>query len=228
MLLPGLAPGGSTELGDIRVACAEAVTAMLSSSPEVVVCAGAGEQRRRYDESAGGSAHGFGVDTRVGGGSSELPLALTVGAWLLDRAGWTGPRRYVELPPETTPEECAAIGDSTASADLRVGVLTMGDGSAKRSNSAPGYLDEGAGPFDAEVTRALSAPDFGWLVNGISPELCTELWVAGRQAWQFLAGAARQAPRDGEVAARLHYQGAPYGVGYVVVSWQVTGSTRRS
>ena len=35
----------------------------------------------------------------------------------------------------------------------------MGDGSACRTLKAPGYLDERAAAFDAEVARALGAAD---------------------------------------------------------------------
>ena len=40
-----------------------------------------------------------------------------------------------------------------------VALLVMGDGSARRSVKGPGFLDERAGPFDAEVSRALAAGD---------------------------------------------------------------------
>jgi hypothetical protein len=111
------------------------------------------------------------------------------------------------------------MGEKVAAADLRVGVLAMGDGSAKRSARAPGYLDERAGPFDAEVARALGEPDPSWLAHHLAPVACAELWVAGRPAWQFLAGAATQTPRATGIAARLHYDAAPYGVGYFVAGW---------
>ncbi|MGH3355874.1 MAG: class III extradiol dioxygenase subunit B-like domain-containing protein, partial [Nocardioidaceae bacterium] len=209
----------AAELDALRAACADAVGCLLASDPEVVVCVGDGPEMRRYDESAGGTMHAFGVDTRTAGRSADLPLALTVGEWLLDRAGWDGPRRYIALSLETTSEECVRIGATTAAADLRVGVLALGDGSAKRSEQAPGYLDERAEPFDAEVAAALGRADLRWLSEQPPPLACAELWVAGRQAWQFLAGAATQTPQGDTLAARMHYDAAPYGVGYLVASW---------
>ena len=50
---------------------------------------------------------------------------------------------------------------------------------------------------------------------GLDPELSGELWVAGRAAWQILAGAADGA----ELTGRLTYDDAPYGVGYFVATW---------
>jgi hypothetical protein len=160
------------------------------------------------------------VDVRAGGAHSDaLPLSCTVGAWLLDRAGWAGPRRYFVVPQETTGPDCVEMGKKVVGADLRLAVLAMGDGSARRSDRAPGYLDDRAEPFDRDVARALAGPDLRRLADGLPPIACAELWVQGRPAWQFLAGAATQTPQGTALAARLHYDAAPYGVGYFVVSW---------
>ena len=221
MMLPEVAQRSTHQLDRLRTACTAAVTAMLESAPDVVICVGDGPHLSRYEESAGGTLREYGVDVRAGGGTVALPLALTIGAWLLDRVAWRGPRRYFAIPQETTPEECVEMGQRIAAADLRVGVLAMGDGSAKRSTTAPGYLDDRAGPFDADVARALAAPDLTWLAEGIPPLACAELWVAGRTAWQFLAGAAQSAQTvpDAHVEARMHYDAAPHGVGYLVADW---------
>ena len=219
LLVPEVAQRSAHELDRLRTACTAAVTAMLESAPDAVMCVGEGRQLGTYDESAGGTLREYGVDLHAGGETAELPLALTIGAWLLDHVAWRGPRRYFAIPQETTPEECVAMGEKIAGADLRVGVLAMGDGSAKRSTTAPGYLDERAEPFDAKVARALAAPDLTWLAQGLPPLACAELWVGGRPAWQFLAGAAAQAPSNAHVGARMHYDAAPYGVGYFVAEW---------
>lgn len=222
LLVPQVAQRAAAELADLRTACMTAVRAVLDTQPDVVVCVGGGAALRAYDEQAGGTLRDIGVGVRAGGqDSDDLPLSLTLGAWLLDESGWAGPRRYFALPQETTAEECVETGGKLAAAELSVGVLAMGDGSAKRGTSAPGYLDERAGPFDAEVARALGKPDPEWLADGVPPLACAELWVAGRPAWQFLAGAATQTPQGSTLAARMHYDAAPYGVGYFVASWTV-------
>jgi len=225
LLAPPVARQAAAELDDLRTACTAAVAAMMESAPDVVICVGDGPALRTYDEHDGGTLRGFGVDLHTGGERSEdLPLPLTMGAWLLDRAAWSGPRRYFALPQETTPQECVEMGQKVAAADLRVGVLAMGDGSARRSTQAPGYLDDRAEPFDAAVARALAGADLDWLSDALAPVACAELWVAGRPAWQFLAGAATQTPHDSTIAARMHYDAAPYGVGYLVAGWVADGS----
>jgi len=227
MLLPEVAQRSDHELERLRTACVSAVAAMLETGPDVVVCVGAGPVLRRYDEAAGGTLREFGVDVRAGGDTADLPLSLTVGAWLLDRVAWRAPRRYFAIPQEAMPAECVGMGEKIAAADLRVGVLALGDGSAKRSTTAPGYLDERAEPFDTAVAKALGGPDPAFLAEGLPPLACAELWVAGRPAWQFLAGAASQTPPDAPVRARLHYDAAPYGVGYLVADWTTGGGPER-
>lgn len=222
LLLPAVSQRSTSELEELRDACAAAVAALVSASPDVVVCVGEGPAHGRFDESDGGTMRAFGVDAGAGGTARRgLPAALTVGAWLLDTAGWSGPRRYLALPQESTAQECVQAGRSVAAAGLRVAVLAMGDGSARRSATAPGYLDERAGPFDAEVARALAEPDPDWLAGGLPPLACAELWVAGRPAWQFLAGAATETAEVGALSARLRYSAAPFGVGYHVAEWSV-------
>lgn len=218
LLVPEVARSTTAPIDELRAACTTAVGELLAAAPDVVVCVGDGPDLRRYDESDGGTLRGYGVDVRAGGnGSDDLPSALTLGAWLLDRAGWSGPRRYIAMPRETTAEQCRDLGETTVSADLAVGVLAMGDGSAKRGEHAPGYLDDRAEPFDAAVAKALAGPDPTWLADHVAPVACAELWVAGRQAWQFLAGAA--STPGGRLAAHLHYDAAPFGVGYFVATW---------
>jgi aromatic ring-opening dioxygenase LigB subunit len=95
-----------------------------------------------------------------------------------------------------------------------VALLVMGDASACRTVKAPGYLDERAAPFDAEVARALGAADVA-AVQALDAELAYELKASGRAPWQVLAGAAEGANLGGA----LLYEDAPYGVGYVVATW---------
>jgi aromatic ring-opening dioxygenase LigB subunit len=119
------------------------------------------------------------------------------------------------VPADTPAERLLGLGEGLASLADRVGLLVLGDGSACRTVKAPGYLDERAEPFDAELARALGAADTEALA-GLDAELCRQLLVEGRAPWQVLAGAARGAGLGGT----LRYADAPYGVGYFVASWR--------
>ncbi len=103
-------------------------------------------------------------------------------------------------------------------------MLVLGDGSAKRSLTAPGYLDDRAARFDASVGAALAAADVDSLLD-IDVTLADELWVAGRPAWQVLAGAGRAVRRHTDrLSGSLNYDEAPFGVGYLWPSGRRTAA----
>jgi hypothetical protein len=108
------------------------------------------------------------------------------------------------------PNLIAVVGGGPA--DLET-VLAMGDASARRARGT-GDPDPQAQAYDGEVAGAFAAADDRWL-GRLDPELDDELMVAGRAAWQVLAGAA-----DGtRLQGRLLCQANPYGVSYLVASW---------
>ncbi|MFF7764658.1 class III extradiol dioxygenase subunit B-like domain-containing protein [Streptomyces griseorubiginosus] len=144
-----------------------------------------------------------------------LPTSLAVAAWLLERTGWSdAPIEGLGVGEPLEPERCIQTGRAIAGRAERVALLVMGDASACRTLKAPGYLDERAAPFDAEVARALGAADVAAL-RALDAELAYELKASGRAPWQILAGAAEGAGLGGS----LLYEDAPYGVGYVVAAW---------
>ncbi|GAC1327438.1 MAG: class III extradiol dioxygenase subunit B-like domain-containing protein [Mycobacteriales bacterium] len=219
-LVPEVAASAAVELADLRAACDSVVHRLVEAGPDLVFVVGDAPARLAYTGADWGdlSAYGVPVAARLGTGACSgqpiLPLSLTIGAWLLGRAGWTGDRQGYGLPADLSAGDCVAIGREIADLDERVALLVMGDGSARRSLQAPGYLDERAAGFDATVAAALGNADAGALLS-IDPGLATELMAAGRAGWQVLAGAA-----DGHSwRAELHYDKAPYGVCYLVASW---------
>ena len=186
-LVPEVASGAAAEL--------------VASRPERIVVVGTGELTEAVDESAGGTLAGYGVDVVAGGSRLVLPLSLTIGAWLLDQAGWDGPRTY------TT---------SSFPVDDRVALLVMADGCARRSVSAPGYLDERAEAYDDAVAVALADGDAAALAD-LDIELGGELLCTGAGPLVVLG----EMTKGADVTARLHWDGAPFGVGYWVANWTI-------
>ena len=133
--------------------------------------------------------------------AGPLPLALAVGVTLLgDR-----PHRLYGTDDGSLPE----IGEDA-------GLLVVGDGSARRTEKAPGHLDPRAAAFDLEVERALAAGDPAAL-RALDEGLAAELMVGGLAAWRTAAGLAAVAA--GPWRGTVHLSAAPFGVGYVVASW---------
>jgi hypothetical protein len=148
---------------------------------------------------------------RRGNGKSRLPLALGIGARLLDDAGYSGARVLQSVGSAASSPECVMLGAAVADLAPNVALLVVGDGSARRSLTAPGYLDERAEAFDVSAETAIREGDMAALA-GLDAILAAELLASGRAAWQVLAGAVglqRRAP--GEVL----YADAPFGVSYL-------------
>ncbi|GAA4820576.1 class III extradiol dioxygenase subunit B-like domain-containing protein [Streptomyces ziwulingensis] len=231
LLVPEVAAGAAPELAAARAACADALGVLAAARPDRLVVVGPleSEGSRTYPSGARGTFCGFGVpvdvclgaDTGAGaraegaGAGAELPYGLAVGAWLLQRTQWAvAPVEGLGVGDGLTAERCAALGRGLTEDAGRVAMLVLGDASACRTLKAPGYLDERAAPFDAEIGRALGAADLTAL-HALDAELARELKVSGRAPWQTLAGAADGAGLGGT----LLYEDAPYGVGYVVAAW---------
>ncbi|WP_369249633.1 class III extradiol dioxygenase subunit B-like domain-containing protein [Streptomyces sp. R41] len=228
VLVPDVAAGAAPELDAARAASKDALGVLAASRPDLLVVVGPAEQSGRgpYPQGTRGSFRGFGVDldVRLGGdkpgpvaaerSERELPPSLAVAAWLLERTGWS------DAPVEglgvelLEAERCIQVGGEIGGRAKRVALLVMGDASACRTLKAPGYLDERAAGFDAEIARALGAADVAAL-KALDTELAHELKVSGRAPWQVLAGAAEGAGLGGA----LLYDDAPYGVGYLVAAW---------
>lgn len=195
----------------VQDAARAAVAELLGTRPEVVVVIGEAPETRAYDGTW--DWRRFGVPLH-GTGDGALPRALGVGAWLLDDAGWVGPRRYAGVAAGTSPAGCAALGASLHQEDGSPALLVIGDGSARRSLKAPGHLDPRGEPFDDLVADALARADTSALA-ALDADLARDLMAAGRAPWQVLAAAAGEQSWDSRVL--LHE--APYGVGWLVASW---------
>ncbi|WP_274563061.1 class III extradiol dioxygenase subunit B-like domain-containing protein [Streptomyces spiramyceticus] len=237
LLVPEVAAGAAPELDAARTACADALGVLAASRPDLLVVVGPAGQDGRgiYPQGAAGSFKGLGVDLAVRLGTAapertrqsagegapgsaterELPQSLAVGSWLLARTErFDVPVEGLGVGEPLAGDRRAETGRELAGRADRVALLVMGDGTACRTVKAPGYLDERAAGFDAEVARALGAADTAALM-ALDEQLAYELKVAGLGPWQVLAGAAEGAG----LAGQLLYEDAPYGVGYFVAVW---------
>jgi hypothetical protein len=229
---PLLAPGVTGQdviLPELRDACAVAVAWLLAADPDTVAVIGPAASTATWppDSVPDLSMHAPAAYP----GPSPLPLALAIGAQLLDAAGYAGPRILASVAESAPLAACLELGrDLAADApaacmafpssgrrkrhtpEARIALLVMGDGSARRSAAAPGYLDDRAEPFDAAVEQAFRDGDLSAL-TALDPDLARDLLASGRPAWQALAGALSPAPRTA-----ILYSAAPFGVAYLVAT----------
>ncbi|MGH3292299.1 MAG: hypothetical protein ACRDP7_10870 [Trebonia sp.] len=226
--------GQADILPELRAACAAAVARLLAAAPEVVAVVGPAETTGPWDPAAqlrlASFAPALGQDAPPSDNSKKhhsgpaaappaaapfLPLALGIGARLLDEAGYTGPRTLDGIAEDEPAATCLALGRQLAASAPRVALLAVGDGTARRSASAPGYLDERAAPFDEAVERAVRDGDLP-AIAALDPALAADLLAAGRPAWQTLAGALSSA--GGRLQTEVLYSDAPLGVAYLVAT----------
>jgi hypothetical protein len=211
LLVPQLAAGAAAELDDLRTACDLAVRSLTAAGADRISILGAG-QAARYHAGGQGNLSGYGVAVpiRFGVGDAPVPLPLLLGAWLLSRSAPGVPATGMTIGPT------GAIGVGWPDRYDRApaGLLVMGDGSARLAAHSPGGVDPRAVPFDAQARAALASGEPARL-RELDPALGAELLAAGTPAWvaagSILAGAS--------YTATVHYDAAPYGVGYLVASW---------
>jgi len=210
---------GADELRRLRAACREAVAVLLGAAPDLLVVVGGAGQTAEYPPEGtpsgpGGSLRDFAVPFTMGA-DPVLPLSLTIGKWLLSATAMESQKvTWWGIASGAPTADCLNLGEKLAALAPRVALLAMGDGPGRRARGVPGAIDPGADRYDAQVTAALAAADPG-LLAALDPRRDEELFVAGRAAWQVLAGAAAR----GAYAADLRYAAAPLEVSYYVATW---------
>jgi hypothetical protein len=145
--------------------------------------------------------------------STRPPVGRRVGELLLRLAGVTAPD-VVEVPWDAPTERCVALGRSVGAVagTGEIDLVVVADGSARRSEKAPGYLDERSFAFDDAIVAALAAAEPDRLL-ALDASLGAELLAQGRAPLQVAAAAM------GERAAYRCVsldRSDPFGVLYVV------------
>lgn len=201
-LLPGFQPPA-----DLLAACTSAVASL---GPDVTVLGAApssGLQSGTVDPTPYG----------VAGTPAEdpLPLALAVGRHLLGRDA----QLYGAAADVDPGDLRRTVGDG----DL----LVVADGTAMRSEKAPRHFDARAEAWDAELVTAISHGQPLGLLE-LSAHLGAELHCRSLAVWACLARAGQvpwglepgwHADASPRWTTEVLYDGAPFGVGYVVATW---------
>lgn len=195
---PLLAVSGDEVVAEARAAALDAVAGLLAGCEGAMTVLADHREPTDLDESAGGDLRRYGLDVPAGGARTALGLGHTIGAWLLDRVGWGGERRYV------------TVLDELPSGPL----LAVADGAGCVAASSPKGLDPRGPRFQDELLRALRSADTGWLA-GLDLDLAAELWCSGAPVLQQVGRVGGKQVWDAEVT----YSGAPLGVAYWVATW---------
>ena len=164
---------------------------IVATADEVVVVGGADDAREW--PASGFDLRRFGT-THPRLPQPGLPLSLGIGSRLLEEAGWAGDVTLVTVRWSATDDDLEALAAELPSRERRTAVLLLGDGSARRSERAPGYLDERAFSFDDDIAKALADGDATALAQ-LDVGLAAELMTHGAAAFRLLGLLAQGEPR---------------------------------
>ncbi|MFA7323380.1 MAG: hypothetical protein WC005_03390 [Candidatus Nanopelagicales bacterium] len=203
-------------LDDLRDASIELIREFEPMARRVIII-GSDTTTHWYMNGGIGSSRGFGgiADYSIGSSAEVLPLSLAVGAAVLEAAAWDTDVIALSVASHSTYSERAKLAGEVVAQAVAVPTLlvVVGDGSATRTEKAPGYVQPDAIAFDAEIAEALGSADVDALVS-VTQDRADRLWCQGLPAWQVAASAVPSAQ------GVLALQSAPFGVNYLVASWR--------
>jgi len=209
--------------GDLRAACLSAIASATSADPDVVVVVGGADVTGTWDVRMAPDVAKFGTtDARSAG--SGLPLSLGVAGRLLDESRWRGAVELHSIAWDASADDVASLAAQVTDREESITLLALGDGSARRGDKAPGYLDDRAFAFDDATGRALAEGDADALIQ-MDATLAEELMVSGRAAFAVMATAVHQTvvhKEGSKPRSTILYQDDPWGVMYYVATWQLT------
>jgi hypothetical protein len=193
-LVPEVGRGLDEQLAGARAAIASVLGAVAATGRQLVLV-GPGPADAAYPPEAPAGFAGFGLAEPAG----QLPPALAIGRYFAGAAPAfvVGPR-----------------GNPPPLPGGPIGLVVLGDGSARRTEKAPGYLDERAAGYDEAVRAALASGDPAQLA-ALDLGLGAELLAAGAPVWHAIAPLLTRPYR-----AQVRYEGDPFGVDYVVALWE--------
>jgi len=140
----------------------------------------------------------------------EDPVA-ELRAACLAAVGWLGAEVTVLADDQgrRVAEHLLASSDRSGEVD-GASYLVVGNGSARRSEKAPGHLDERAAPYDDRLRAALVAGHVSGVDRGLGAELLASLDGIARLVAVLPPGCA----------ATVDYDDDPFGVQYWVMRWE--------
>jgi hypothetical protein len=224
LLLPGLTGRPVPEVEKLQEAAASAVASLLDQGLDEVLVLAAAPRTTGYRADAPdptnrlapaparrSDSHAPPTPVRRSD-AHALPTPLAVGRSLLGSV--PVPVSLHGIASDAPPERCENLGRRLAARPRRSGLLVAADGSARRGEKAPGYVDPRARDLDTNVAAALAAADVSHL-RALDAKACRDLLVAGRAAWHVMAAACEGT----RWLARVLYEDDPFGVAYWVLTW---------
>ncbi|HYO86917.1 MAG TPA: hypothetical protein VES01_10755 [Dermatophilaceae bacterium] len=226
VMLEGLGGAGDPAAW-LRRRSAETVAWLVSTGARRIVVVGEGPATRCWPVDAPFST---GIFTGRGGPGVilALPVALALGRQLL-LSNAADPARLgcLAVAPDESPASCLARGAELADGADSLGLLVMADGARDHDvTDRPADQARAAGELDRALLRAFTVADPGALA-ALDPAVAATVGCSPRAVWQVLAGAGGSAFPSRQPVARVDYHGAPFGVTYLIGTWDLTDASQQ-
>jgi hypothetical protein len=140
----------------------------------------------------------------------EDPVA-ELRAACLEAVGWLGAEVTVLADAQGARVAGHLLASTTRTSD-QPSYLVVGNGSATRTEKAPGHLDERAAAFDAGLGRCLKEP--------LSQSLAAIDRALARELWASVDAIIEMSAIPDLVLVRVDYDDDPFGVQYWVMRWE--------
>ena len=211
MLVPDITGEPDVTVATLRSAADDAVKRAARDDPPVIAVV-APTDAPHTGETGAWSWHGFGVGYRPP--ADTLPWQIGLGAWLLDRAGWHGPRCYVGV---------AADGESATPASRALALAVANGGNLLVLGDGCAGLDEGSAPdlihdarvWDEQVASTVGSGDAAALAA--IDTAGTGRTASAATTYPLVARLLTKVNRRAETL----YRGAPFGIDYLVATWSI-------
>jgi hypothetical protein len=198
-LLPEYA-GIEDPVAELRAACLAAVGWLVEAGTVTVL---ADDQGRRVGESLVAEAERAAGVSRLRRQGAFAPQPPEAGVSRHGRQGAFAPQ-----PPEAGVSRHRRQG--AFAPQPPEAYLVVGNGSACRTEKAPGHFDDRAAAFDADLARWLRTPSE--TLAGLDRELARELWAS-------VDGIVEMGALPDLSLEQVDYDDDPYGVQYWVIRW---------
>jgi len=211
---PALVPalGGSHHAANrAHQAVMSVLAQLLEQRPDEVLVVAEGTTTGEWGGSSSWSLERFGglAKHREATSQSVLPASLAVGAALVTEGGWRGPMRFMSLPAAVTAIQAREVGREISGRSVRLGLVLLGNGSARSTEKAPGALHPDSEAFNRQLHEMVISGDVEAMMS-VTAEEAMEQWSDIRIPLQVLVGTSEVLSLHGRSIFTQEFMGVYY------------------
>lgn len=159
VLIPELT-GSSSVADEPRRHAHNVIRQLIETGPNQIIVVSEGDSDAEFDESSSWGLHRIrGASSIAHGSTNSLPISLAIGASLLHESGWKGSVLYRALDRSMPTAQATEWAETLSHSMDDVGILLLGNGSARSTMKAPGSLHPNAEEFNDGLISVVKTRD---------------------------------------------------------------------